>query len=177
MDNPNQISEIINIITGSKGNLSKESNKSCEDKIKKYYRSDVEYKHFFVYIPSSNNSREKLIALYKVHRGFTWQDRDLVHDVWFNEDSRKAIIDVTQTAKRGLWFWFNHSIRLLIRLDFSYDTDGKYVIRKQEVFVHQEEIAGAFVPFLAPKLILLYKWFLTWIIVLVGMFYGLIDRT
>jgi hypothetical protein len=69
MDNPNQIPEIINIITGSKGNLSKESNKSYEDKIKKYYRNDVEFKHFLLYIPSSFNSREKLIALYKVHRG------------------------------------------------------------------------------------------------------------
>nr|CAG8443060.1 6200_t:CDS:2 [Entrophospora candida]CAG8452627.1 10362_t:CDS:2 [Entrophospora candida] len=147
MDSPiDKIPEIIKIIIGSK-----ENNKLCAEEIKKYYRDDVEYKHFLTYIHSSHNSRERLIALNKFNKGYIWSDCEIIHDIWFNDDSLKAIIDVTQIAKRGIWFWFNYSTRLLIKLDLSYDTNGKYVIRKQEVFIHPEELAA------------------------VGMFYGLVN--
>ncbi|CAG8474423.1 45726_t:CDS:2 [Gigaspora margarita] len=147
MDDPVQdIPKIIDLILGSKKNA------YSPQEIAQYYCESVEFKGFLTYIPSGRCSRDKFIALNRFYKGYTFSDKTTIHEIFFNEDQNKVVIDATHFACREL----------------TYRNDGKYIIKRQEILCQPEEVVGAFVPFLVPSLLGLQKLFLTSVCVVIG---------
>ncbi|CAG8662309.1 745_t:CDS:2 [Dentiscutata erythropus] len=163
MNDPIQdIPEIIDLILGSKDTYNSQD-------VAKYYCEQVEFKNFMTYIPSGRCSRDRFVALNRCCRGYRHSDnKTTVHEVFFNEEHHKVVIDVTHFARRGVFFWVDQPIRVMIKLDLTYGNDGKYVIKRQEVLCQPEEIAGTIAPYLVPSLLILLKSFFTTICIVVG---------
>ncbi|CAG8671088.1 7858_t:CDS:2, partial [Dentiscutata heterogama] len=163
MDDPVQdIPKIIDLILGSK-------NKGYNpQEVSEYYCVNLEAKNFMTYIPSGPSSRECFISLNRCYKGFIYSDRTTIHELFFNEKHNKVVIDATQYARRGLFFWVEHPIRVMVRLDLTYRSDGKYIIKRQEILCHPEELAGIFIPYLVPSLVVFQKLFFTTVCVIFG---------
>uniref|UniRef100_A0A1D1XYT5 Monofunctional biosynthetic peptidoglycan transglycosylase n=1 Tax=Anthurium amnicola TaxID=1678845 RepID=A0A1D1XYT5_9ARAE len=127
----------------------------------KYYHENVEYKNFISHIPKSKQSLENLIALKRLHRPFKWNDKSRINDIWYNEDSCKAVIEVTQTVRRRIFFWTERRNRIIIKLDLAFGNDGKYIIRRQEDLMQPEEFVGTLIPVIFPTIITILKIFIS----------------
>ncbi|KAF0543502.1 putative inorganic phosphate transporter [Gigaspora margarita] len=163
MDDPVQdIPKVIYLILGSK------KKDYSPQEIVQYYCESVEFKGFLTYIPSGRCSRDNFIALNRFYKGYIFSDKTTIHEIFFNEDHNKVVIDVTHFARRGVFFWVEQPIRIMIKLDLTYRNDGKYIIKRQEILCQPEEVVGAFVPFLVPSLLSLQKLLLTSVCVIIG---------
>jgi len=161
MDDPlTDIPKILPIILGSSPKLSGDQTK--------YYHENIEYKNFTEYIPSNRHSLENLIALNRLHRVFIWNDKSRINEIWYNEESRKAVIEVTQTVRRGIFFWVERRNRLLIKLDLTFGNDGKYIIRRQEDLTQPEEFVGTLIPVIIPTIITIQKFVISAIAIGIG---------
>ncbi|RIA97270.1 hypothetical protein C1645_814352 [Glomus cerebriforme] len=168
MDNPiEDIPKIIQFILGSSQKNEKEQ-KRYVDEITKYYQQNVEYKNFIFYIASNKHSLENFIALNRFYRVFIWSDKTRINDIWYNEETKKAVIEVTQTMRRGIFFWIERRTRLIIKLDLTYGNDGKYIIRRQEDLLQPEEFAGSLIPLVVPTLIAIQKFIFSAIVIGIG---------
>ncbi|CAG8488449.1 9983_t:CDS:2 [Rhizophagus irregularis] len=140
MDDPlTDIPKIIPIILGSNQKLLSDQTK--------YYHENIEYKSFTQYIPSNKDSLENFTALNRLNRGY-------------NEESRKAVIEVSQSARH-----------------LTFGNDGKYIIRRQEEFVQPEDFVGTLIPVIAPTIITIQKIIISFIIIAFGRLLGLIGCT
>ncbi|CAB4374073.1 hypothetical protein RhiirA5_351064 [Rhizophagus irregularis] len=170
MDDPlTDIPKIIPIILGSNQKLLSDQTK--------YYHENIEYKSFTQYIPSNKDSLENFTALNRLNRVFIWNDKSRINDIWYNEESRKAVIEVSQSARRGIFFWVERRNRLFIKLDLTFGNDGKYIIRRQEEFVQPEDFVGTLIPVIAPTIITIQKIIISFIIIAFGRLLGLIGCT
>ncbi|CAG8776300.1 20631_t:CDS:2, partial [Gigaspora margarita] len=160
MDDPVQdIPKIIYLILGSKMNA---------QEVAKYYCKNLEVKNFMTYISSGRCSRDQFIGLNQFYRGYIFSDKAIIHELLFNEEHNKVVIDVTHCARRGVFFWVEQPIRVTVKLDLTYGNDRKYIIKRQEILCQPEEIAGVLIPYLVPTLLVLQKLFLTMICVIIG---------
>ncbi|CAG8600502.1 22821_t:CDS:2 [Cetraspora pellucida] len=162
MENPVQdIPSIIDLILCS-------SNSHKPQEVAKYYCENLEFKNFMTYIPSGRCSRDSFVALNQCYRGYICPGKTNVHEVFFNEEKNKVVIDVTHHARRGIFFWVDQPIRLIVKLDLTFGNDGKYIIKRQENLCQPEEAAGALVPLIVPSLLLFQKQMFTTACVVVG---------
>ncbi|GBC06474.1 hypothetical protein RclHR1_06870005 [Rhizophagus clarus] len=170
MDDPlTDIPDILPIILGSSQKLSSDQTI--------YYHENIEYKNFVQYIPSNKHSLENFIALNRLNRVFIWNDKSRINDVWYNEESRKAVIEVTQSVRRGIFFWVERRNRLIIKLDLTFGNDGKYIIRRQEEFIQPEDFVGTLIPSIVPTIVTIQKIVIGIIAIGIGRLLGLIGCT
>ncbi|RHZ64160.1 hypothetical protein Glove_326g79 [Diversispora epigaea] len=147
MDNPlEEIYQLFNniLVNPDKSLIEKEFNR-C-------FAPDLEFKHFLAFIPPKKGSRESVIRVFRFYRGCYLSNNLVIHDKWFDENTGRMVLSVTQYPKFWIFPWTTIPIKLVAILDIKKNGE-KYFISKHEDFFQPEEIIGPFFPHVGPWMV------------------------